>query len=59
MKVSRRREREIFRQTALALRPSGATARNHSHTVVFRGFRNAELAEKIHSQRGLTPATGC
>ena len=45
MKLSRTREREIFRQIK---------ARNHSHTVVFRGFRNAELAEKIRSQRGLS-----
>ena len=58
VKVSRMREREVFRQTVSALRPSGATARNHSHTV-FRGFRNAELAEKIRSQRGSTIAMGC
>ncbi len=50
VKVSRMREREIFRQIK---------ARNHSHTGVFRGFRNAELAEEIRSQRGSTFATGC
>ena len=50
MKVNRRRGREIFRQIK---------AQNHSHTVVFRGFCNAELAEKIRSRRGLTFATGC
>ena len=58
MKLSRKREREIFRQTALALRPSGATAQNHSHTVVFRGFCNTEMAEKIRSQRGLSLTPG-
>ena len=26
---------------------------------VFRGFGNAELAEKIRSRRGMTFATGC
>ncbi|MCP3997045.1 MAG: hypothetical protein GY722_18575 [bacterium] len=50
MKVSRMREREIFRQIK---------AQNHSHTGVFRGFCNAEMAEKIRSQRGSTFATGC
>ncbi len=58
-KVRRMRERAIFRQTAPALRPFGATARNHRHTVVFRGFRNTEMAEKGRSQRGSTFATGC
>ena len=50
VKVSRLREREIFRQIQ---------APNHRHTGVFRGFGNAELAEKIRSQRGLSFATGC
>ena len=58
MKVSRRRDREIFRQTALALRPSGAKAPNHRHTGVFRGFGNEELAEKIRSRRGLSFTPG-
>ena len=49
MKFGRRREREIFRQIQ---------ARNHRHTGVFRGFRNAELAEKIRSQRGLSFTPG-
>ncbi len=44
MKLSRKRERDIFRQIK---------AQNYSHTGVFRGFCNAELAEKIRSQRGL------
>lgn len=29
------------------------------HSGVFRGFRNAEMAEKIRSQRGSTFTTGC
>ncbi len=49
MKLSRRRERELFRQIK---------AWNHRHTGVFRGFRNAELAEKIRSRRGLSFTPG-
>ena len=58
MKASRMREAEVLRQTALALRSSRAMARNHSHTVVFCGFRNAELAAKIRSQCGLSFTPG-
>ncbi len=50
VKVSRLQEREIFRQIQ---------APNLETTGVFRGFGNAELTEKIRSQRGLSFATGC
>ncbi len=49
MKVSRRREREIFSQIK---------AQNHRHTGVFRGFCNVELAGKIRSRRGLSFTPG-
>ncbi len=49
VKVSRMREREIFRQIK---------AQNHRHTGVFRGFCNTEMAEKNRAQCDSPLATG-
>ena len=52
MKLGRRRRMRTKSERFFVSRRGTIKARNHRHTGVCRGFRNAELAKKIRSRRG-------